>query len=137
MTQAYYTKHVLRHHIDHVKKLEARYKRTILFQEDNDNSHGTRSIKNVARELKDASQVSTFTHPPQSPDLNPIEGIWRIIKQRLRGSEWTSVQAFKDDIQAEWTRIDQKSIRKRITEMKWRCQRCIELDGKRIRSKLW
>jgi transposase len=137
MTQAYYTKYVLKHHLDHVKKLEARYKRTILFQEDNDNSHGTRSLRNVAREYKDASHVSSLPHPAQSPDLNPIEGIWRIIKQRLRGGKWETVQEFKDDIEAQWHHIDQDSIKKRISEMKWRCEKCIKIDGKRIRSKLW
>lgn len=137
MTQAFYTENVLKHHIDHIKKLEARYSHDIYFQEDNDNSHGTRSIQNVARSAKDSSRITTLIHPPQSPDLNPIEAIWRIMKQRLRGRMWTSVQHFKDDIEGEWKRVKLSSIRKRIAEMKWRCNQCIKLDGKRIRSKLW
>ncbi len=137
MTQKFYTENVLPHHIKHIHELEARYKHTIYFQEDNDGSHGTRSAVNIARQLKEAAHITSIPHPPQSPDLNPIEPIWRIIKQRLRGGEWTSVQGFKDDIEAQWKHISQSSIRKRITDMKWRCEQCEKLDGRRIRSKLW
>jgi transposase len=137
MTQHFYTEHVLPQHIKHIKRLEARYSRQIHFQEDNDPSHGTRSTKNVARQLKDASQITTLIHPAQSPDFNPIEAIWRAIKQRLRGKRWTTVIGFKEDIEREWRRISLSSIRKRVSEMKWRCEQCIKLNGERVRSKLW
>jgi hypothetical protein len=137
MTQLFYSEQVLPHHIEHIKQLEARYSRQIYFQEDNDGSHGTRSANNLPRQLKEASHLTMLTHPPQSPDLNPIEPIWRAMKQRLRGRNWGSVQAFKSDIEAEWHAITLPTIRKRISEMSWRCNQCIKLDGKRIRSKLW
>jgi hypothetical protein len=38
----------------------------------------------LAQALKDQNYIVNLKHPAKSPDLNPIEGIWNIIKQRLR-----------------------------------------------------
>jgi hypothetical protein len=59
------------------------------------------------------------------------------MKQRLRGGLWQTVAEFKQAIEAEFNRITRSQIRKRISEMRWRCERAIELKGARIRSKLW
>ncbi len=137
MTQKFYAENVLPYHIDHIKWLESHYNRPIYFQEDNDPSHGTRSLHNVARKAKQDSHLSIIHHPAQSPDLNPIEGIWEIMKQRLRGGNWSTVEQFKAAIEAEWRHVTINQIRKRISEMPWRCSRLIELKGLRIRSTLW
>jgi transposase len=72
-----------------------------------------------------------------SPDLNPIEGIWEIIKQRLRGGRWATVEEFKEAILREWRHIAQDEIRRRIREMPWRCRKLCINNGDRIRSNLW
>jgi transposase len=63
--------------------MKQRLGRAIL-QEDNNPSHGTRSRDNVAKQLKDKAGIKLLIHPAQSPNLNPIEAIWGIIKQRIR-----------------------------------------------------
>jgi hypothetical protein len=75
MTQQFYAENMLPHHIKHIKQLKTRYKQEILFQEDNNGSHRTRSTKHVAREAKNDADISTLLHPPQSPDFNPIEAV--------------------------------------------------------------
>jgi DDE superfamily endonuclease len=40
------------------------------------------------------AELALLLHPAQSPDLNPIEPIWQIIKQRLRGKTWTTGSRF-------------------------------------------
>lgn len=40
--------------------------------------------RGLAQEYKEAYGIQNLIHPTQSPNLNPIEGIWSIIKQRLR-----------------------------------------------------
>jgi hypothetical protein len=101
MTQLFYTKNVLPHHLSHLQWLERKYKCRFHFQEDNDPSHGTKSSNNVAIIAKRASGVLLLKHPAQSPDLNPVEAIWNIIKQRLRGGSWKTVAEFKAAIEAE------------------------------------
>jgi hypothetical protein len=49
-------------------------------QEDNDPSHGTRSLNNIAMNLRSVSWLPSINHPPQSGDLNSIEAIWLILK---------------------------------------------------------
>ncbi len=87
--------------------------------------------------MKRGADLLLLIHPAQSPDLNPIEACWQIMKQRLRGGTWKTVEEFKAAIQAAWDSITLKEIRKRIREMRWRCKRIQELKGARIRSALW
>ena len=137
MTQKYYTETVLARHIEHIKWLEAKYKRKFWFQEDNDPSHGTRSTNNVAARAKKASDIQILLHPAQSPDFNPVEAIWNIIKARIRGRTFKSIEEFKAAIEAEWRHITLTQIRRRIREMPDRCERIFELQGARIKSSLW
>ncbi|KAF1816597.1 hypothetical protein P152DRAFT_454834 [Eremomyces bilateralis CBS 781.70] len=46
MSQKFYLKEVPPHHIKHIKWLEAKFNRKFFFVEDNDPSHGTRSMNN-------------------------------------------------------------------------------------------
>jgi hypothetical protein len=88
-------------------------------------------------EVKRREALKLLVHPPQPPDLNPIEAIWNIIKQRLRDGSWKTVDEFKAAIRAEWDKITIKELRRRVSEMRWRCKRIIELQGDRIKSELW
>jgi hypothetical protein len=83
---------------------------------------------------KSDAGLALLIHPGQSPDLNLIESIWEIMKQRLRGRTWTGVAHFKADV--EWRRITQARIRRRISEMPERCRQMVLTGGKRYRSRL-
>jgi hypothetical protein len=46
--------------------------------EDNDDSHGTRGVKdNKCKQAKRRLGIKCESNPPESPDLNPIETIWK------------------------------------------------------------
>jgi transposase len=70
-------------YIDVIQKARLEDAQEWIFQENNDPSHGTRK-KGLAQHLKEFNWVNTLSYPPQSPDLNPMEGIWNILKQRVR-----------------------------------------------------
>ena len=55
----------------------------------------------LAREYKDTYNIQNLAHPVQSPDLNPIKGIWAIIKQRLRQRIFDSKKEIKKALQKE------------------------------------
>ncbi|KUJ16107.1 uncharacterized protein LY89DRAFT_587503, partial [Mollisia scopiformis] len=65
-----------------------------LLQEDSDPSHSMRK-KELAQEYKSAHNIQNLVHPAQSPNLNPIEAIWSIIKQRLRRRLFDSKEDMK------------------------------------------
>lgn len=104
--------------------------------EDGDPSHGIR-IPGLAQELRDQYCIKNHQHPAQSPDLNPIEGVWLILKERVRKRVWRTLEELKEVVQDEWAKIDQSEIRKRIDEMPERCRRLIESNGARLRSNIW
>jgi hypothetical protein len=66
-----------------------------------------------------------------------MEGIWNILKQRIRRHTWRSIEELKEIIQYEWSRITMKEVRARISEMPGRCKLLVNSGGGPIRSHLW
>ena len=136
MTQKYYTDCLLPVYIDVIQKARLEDAQEWIFQGDNDASHGTRK-KGLAQHLKESNSVDTLSPPPQSPDLNPMEGIWNILKQRVRRRVWKSLKELKEVLQDEWSKITILEIRARISEMPRRCKSLVETGGAPIKSSLW
>ena len=94
-----------------------------ILQEDNDSSHGTLTHQNENFRWKMDHQIPLLQPwPPQSPDLSPIENIWRILKQRVKKRKCTSPQELRQAIQEEWDSITQEEINACISNM---CDRII------------
>ncbi|KAF2177294.1 transposable element Tcb2 transposase, partial [Zopfia rhizophila CBS 207.26] len=88
-------------------------------QEDNDPSHGTRSDYNIARRLKDLNWIDT---PIQSPDLNPMEAVRNILKQRVRMRRWEKPKQLKEVLQDRWSKITMEEVWACIADMPRRCK---------------
>ena len=139
MTQEYYVGHILPLYVQSIHQLrqsESDIPNNWLLQEDGDPSHGMRT-HGLARKFKDCNWITNHYHPAQSPDLNPIEACWCILKQRVRQREWDNLNQLKEVIQEEWSRITMDEVRRRISEMPARCQSLVESGGKPIKSSLW
>jgi hypothetical protein len=136
MTQKYYTERLLSIYIDAVNKACLQDPQGWLLQEDNDPSHGTKK-EGLAQQLKKANWINNIVHPAQSPDLNPIEAIWNIIKQRVRYRVWESLEELKEALQEEWAKVTMEEVRTRISEMPGRCKSLIKSGGGPIKSELW
>ena len=74
MTQKYYVERLLPIYCDAIKSICQIDNKPWLLQEDSDLSHGIKK-RGLATEYKEAHNVQNLSHPPQSPDCNPIEGI--------------------------------------------------------------
>jgi hypothetical protein len=98
-----------------------------LLVEDGDRSHGM-TKPGLAQQLKDRYSIKNLSHPTQSPDLNPHEGSWGILKPRSRRylyiemAEWETLFQLKDILDSIWRCIRQEEIQKRIAEMPSRLQ---------------
>jgi hypothetical protein len=63
--------------------------------------------------------VPLFYHPPNSPDLNPIEALWLELKRTLRGRQHapTSLEGLKEAVQTSWEEISIDVIDKHISRV--------------------
>ncbi|KAF2178773.1 hypothetical protein K469DRAFT_598222, partial [Zopfia rhizophila CBS 207.26] len=104
MTQQYYVDRLLPIYCQAIKSMREIDDKPWLSQEDGDPSHSIRK-RGLAQEYKEAYGIQNPAHPTQSPDLNPIEGIWAIIKQRLRRRIFDSEEELREALQEEWDKI--------------------------------
>ncbi|EFQ91699.1 hypothetical protein PTT_11373 [Pyrenophora teres f. teres 0-1] len=107
--------------------------------EDNDPSHGTKNLESLPAQYKLYNGIKTLKHPANSPDLNPIEGIWNIIKERVRQDLHTinSTAMLKNRLQKEWEAITINQIRARIYEMPYRCSMAFHNPESRVKTPKW
>ena len=83
----------------------------MIFQEDNDGSHGTRSSENCCVYAKDEIELDYIDDwPANSPDLNPIENVWRILKSRVKLHHSMTANQLRKAIEKEWKAITQDEI---------------------------
>lgn len=81
------------------------------FQQDGAPCHSHKKTKVfIKRNL--TSQI--LPHPPQSPDLNPIELIWARMKQKVELRRPKTKEDLKRAVLASWDEIDKTFIRKCI-----------------------
>ena len=54
--------------------------------------------------------VKIHVHPADSPDLNPIEHIWGLMKDRLELDSFEKFEDFKKAIETMWWAIPTEEI---------------------------
>lgn len=59
-------------------------------------------------------EIRALDHPPYSPDLNPIEKVWGIIKQRLYHRRYEDIEELIDAVTSAWNDIDLDLINRLI-----------------------
>ena len=58
-----------------------------------------------------------MVHPLQSPDLNPIQGVWNILKQQVQQHIWNCIDELKEVLQDEWAKIMMDEVHAHLKEM--------------------
>ena len=73
--------------------------------------------------------VDRMVWPAHSPDLNPIENVWRLLKYRI-GKRFPKTDAeVRQYLLEEWEKLDLEDFRKYIESMSERCKAVIAANG--------
>lgn len=67
--------------------------------------------------------------PANSPDLNPIENVWRILKYRVGRRFPQTVDELRQYVTEEWDKLSPQDYLKYIEEMPERCKAVIAAKG--------
>ena len=70
--------------------------------------------------------------PSNSPDLNPIENLWLIIKNKVEKRMPKDVEQLKEFLAEEWEAIPEETVINLVRSMKTRCELVLEKNGDRI-----
>jgi len=100
----------------------------LIFQDDNDPKHRSEVVK----KWKKDNNIVSLDWPSNSPDLNPIENIWSLLKNKVKKKLSKSIDEFKTNIIECWKEIDQEHINNTINSMPNRIKNVIINKGKSI-----
>ena len=77
--------------------------------------------------------LKTLDHPPQSPDLNPIEHLWEHLDHKIWQRQISSKDVLKAVIYDEWNKITPKITKKLVTSMSNRLSAVMKAKGKQTK----
>jgi transposase len=68
--------------------------------------------------------------PANSPDLNPIENIWGMMKLVVYRKQYNNLDELKAAVEAEWERIPVATLRNCMLSIPRRLAKCMKLKGR-------
>ena len=96
-----------------------------LLQEDNDPKHRSK----IAKKWRGDNKVDRLTWPSMSPDLNPIENIWALLKAKIQAKNCTTIKQLKSEIRKEWKALPNELAKNLINSLKKRLLAVIANNG--------
>lgn len=99
--------------------------RRAVFQHDNNPKH---TAKATVAFLK-KNRVKVIQWPSMSPDLNPIEHLWGILKRQVEHHTPSSIKTLKEVILEEWKKIDVVKCQKIVQSMPRRLADVLKSHG--------
>jgi transposase len=99
----------------------------VIFQQDNDPKHTSAKASKALEELG----LEVLDWPPQSPDLNPIEELWRHLKLRLGKypAPPEGIEELWARVQKEWKDIPSDVVSNLVESMPRRIQAVLRARG--------
>ena len=125
MDGAYYIQILQDHLIRNTRKQFGRRWRLL---QDNDPKHKSRIVK----KFLDEEVPEVIDWPSNSPDANPIEILWSVIKRRVEKRRPSNLNELNKFLHDEWNKVDMLVINNLIKSMKSRCLALIESKRERI-----
>ncbi len=96
-----------------------------IFQQDLAPAHTAKGTKSWFND----HGVTVLDWPANSPDLNPIENLWGIVKRKMRDTRPNNADDLKAAIKATWASIPPQQCHKLITSMPRRIEAVIKAKG--------
>lgn len=125
MTAVAYINFLKEHLEPWLKKQRVTFRRNIVFMQDNAPSHAAHTTTEYLQQLG-FTGVRKMKWPANSPDLNPIENLWSIMKQRLYANNrqfkskdelWNALLEISRDITADDIQKLTNSMDRRLFEV--------------------
>ena len=92
---------------------------------DNDPKHVSKRLK----KYYERKNWRLLVQSSQSPDFNPIEHLWEVLKNKVQERKPTSAKQGWEIIQEEWAKISPSLYESLVHSMPRRLQKCIDLKG--------
>jgi hypothetical protein len=85
----------------------------------------------LAKEARSKLGIPSSIHSPSSPDLNPIENVWHLLKIKVSQlpTQATNLGMLWEQVQARWMDIDQRYINKLSDGMPVRVEAARKVRG--------
>ena len=91
--------------------------------------HATPHTAKLTQQLHNRNGVDRMCWPANSPDLNSIENVWRLLKQRVGKRFPRTVAELRQFVEEEWAAIGVSDCMWYIGSMNERCQAVIDAKG--------
>ena len=116
-------KELLKQHV--LPTLKTAVNQPAVFMQDNAPCHTAKSIKKFLSE----ENVTVMDWPAQSPDMNPIENVWKLLNERSKKQNPSNVDELWHYLQEEWKKISVDECKTLINSCGRRCQAVIDSNG--------
>jgi DDE superfamily endonuclease len=98
-----------------------------IFQQDNAPIH----MAKITKEWFKTKKIKTLTWPANSPNLNPIENIWKLLKDQIQRREDFSknINELKTVLKEEWENFDNSVLERVVASIPKRINAVLEANG--------
>ena len=107
--------------------------RNWVLQQDNDPAHAPAHNATGDYNALQLSHVQVLPDwPGNSPDLNPIENVWAIVKRRVQKKGCATFSEFKRSVDREFEQIGSTTLKRIFESMPKRMRKCLAREGDKI-----
>lgn len=96
-----------------------------ILQEDNDPKHRSK----ICKKWKEENKVTVLPWPSMSPDQNPIENVWQLLKMKISKKKINTIKGLKTELTKEWNQLSDELAEKLTISMERRVAALLEARG--------
>ncbi len=106
-------------------------KEITLFQDDADTKHRTQYVLEIIDELF-IGRILPEEGDAKFADVWPIEKVWEILKEKVRGEQFSNFEQLKTRVNKEWKKITSDDCKRMIDDIPKKLSDVIKNSGEQI-----